>query len=307
MNIELGKYKNQYYIGAIIAAVVLAGLWFLLRTPAVSVQTAIVKTAPLVVTIDAEGRTRVRDKFTITAPVSGKMSRISLNEGDCIPRDYEITGVDPNPPMPRPPSENEGRINPYAAKVYSPAAGKVLRIFEKSERFVQAGTPLLEIGDPSHVEVVIDVLSSDASEIRPRAGVLIDNPHGDEPIKAIIRTVEPQAVTKVSALGVEEKRVDVIAELVDKTAAFGDNFRVDTHIIIWQADQVMQVPNSALYRVGEDWSVFVIEGGRARSRKVTAGRRSNAFTQITGELSDGDVVIVHPPSGIEDGSRVTYE
>jgi multidrug efflux pump subunit AcrA (membrane-fusion protein) len=304
---DLGKYNNKYYIGAALAAVLLIVLWLVLRAPAVSVETAVVKTGPFVVTIDAEGRTRFRDKFTVTAPVSGIMSRVKLKEGDNIPRDFEITGVDPNPPMPRPPSETEGRPNAYAAKVYAPASGKVLRVYEKSERYVQAGTPIIEIGDTSKVEIVIDVLSSDAAEIRPMATVLIESPNSSEPIRALVRTVEPQAVTKISPLGVEERRVDVVADLVDKSTGFGDNFRVDAQIIVWQADNVMQIPNSALFRVGDEWVVYVIESGKARSRRVTAGRRSNAMTQITEGLTDGEVVIAHPSPAVADGTRVRYD
>jgi HlyD family secretion protein len=182
-----------------------------------------------------------------------------------------------------------------------------LRIFEKSERFLEVGTPLLEIGDPSNIEVVVDVLSSDAVRIRPGLKMLIDNPDSAEPLRAQVKVVEPQAVTKVSALGVEEKRVDVIADFIDSKPSFGDNFRVDTHVVVWQGSDVLSIPNSALFRSGDDWMVFVVEGGHAYLRKVATGHRSRTDTEISEGINEGDAVIVHPPNGLADGARVTDE
>lgn len=137
--------------------------------------------------------------------------------------------------------------------------------------------------------------------------MLIENTDSCEPIRAQVRTIEPQAVTKVSALGVEEKRVDVVADFIDQKPAFGDNFRLDVRIVVWQGDNVLSVPNSALFRSGEDWNVFVVEGGRAYLRRVEAGHRSRTDTQITGGLSEGETVILHPPNLLSDRARVSVE
>lgn len=305
MDLSLITNRKYMWIVIVVAAAVL--LWFVFSPSATSVETALAKRQPLIVTIDAEGKTRVKNKYTVTAPVSGKMNRIVLNEGDNIPRDFVITEIDPNPPMPRPPSELAGRPNPYTAKVYSPAAGRVLSIADKSERYVQAGAPLLEIGDPTNIELVVDVLSTDAVQVHPGSAVLIDRSDSGEPLRARVRVVEPQAVTKVSALGVEEKRVDIVADFIDQKPAFGDNFRVDARIVVWQADDVLTVPNSALFRVGENWNVFVVSGRKAILRAVSIAHRSSSEAEVISGLNEGEKVIIHPPSSVSDGSRVSPE
>src|SRR5688500_5363198 len=190
------------------------------------------------------------------------MSRIRLREGDLISKEYVITEIDPNPPTPRPPSETENLINPYALKVYAPISGRILRILEKDERILPAGTPIIEIGNPGTAEIVVDVLSIEAAQIRSGASVLIAGKTSAEPVKARVRTVEPQAFTKVSALGVEEQRVNVIADFLTKNTISGDNFRVDVRIIVWQNENILKIPSSALFRDGEKWNVFVVESGK---------------------------------------------
>ena len=162
-------------------------------------------------------------------------------------------------------------------------------------------------GDPTDIEIVVDVLSSDAVRIRPGAQMLIENVESGEPLHARVRMVEPQAITKVSALGVEEKRVDVVADFIDAKPSFGDNFRLDIRIVIWQGKDVLSVPNTALFRSGDDWNLFVVEGGRAHLRKVETGHRSRTDTQIVGGINEGETVVVHPPNTLADGSRVTVE
>jgi multidrug efflux pump subunit AcrA (membrane-fusion protein) len=304
---ELGNNRKRIYIIAAVAVVGLLLIWMFFQPAAVKVEMARAARTELLDTVDAEGRTRVRNKFTVTAPVSGKLKRIALKEGDNILRNYPITEVDPNPPIPRSPSSTETPFNPYAAKVFAPASGRVLRIFEKSERFLEVGTPLLEIGDPTDIEIVVDVLSSDAVRIRPGAQVLIENVESGDHLHARVRMVEPQALTKVSALGVEEKRVDVVADFIDAKPSFGDNFRLDVRIVIWQGQDVLSVPNTALFRSGDDWNLFVVEGGRAHLRKVETGHRSRTDTQIVGGINEGETVIVHPPNTLADGSRVAAE
>ena len=299
--------RNRIYIGAAIGVVVLLALWMYFRPDAVRVETARAVTMQLLDTIDAEGHTRVKNKFTVTAPVSGKLKRIALREGDNVLRNFLLTEVDPYPPIQLAPSNYNGP-NPYAAKVFAPASGTILHIFEKSERFLEVGTPLLEIGDPSIVEVVIDVLSSDAARVRPGARVLvIDEPTSAEPLQARVRIIEPQATTKVSALGVEEKRVDIIADFVDSKPVFGDNYRVDAQIVLWKGEDVLCVPNSALFRSGEEWSLFVVENNRVHLRKVVPGHRSPTYSQILNGIEVDDMVVIHPPNSLVDGDRVTGE
>ena len=157
--------------------------------------------------------------------------------------------------------------NVYEVKVYAPVAGKVLRIIEKDERIVTAGTPIMEIGNLGNLEIVVDVLSTQATQINPGAKMLIENWGGLQTISARVRKVEPHAFTKVSALGVEEQRVNVIADITDKNIKLGDNFRVEAKIIIWQGKDVVKAASSALFREGEKWNSFVVEGGKARQKE----------------------------------------
>lgn len=297
--------KRNIYIGAGVLLLAAAAYFMLFRDPAVIVEAGKISRGEIIASVDAEGRTRYHERFTVTAPVSGKMFRITLHEGDRVPKGYVLTRVDPSPPRPLDPSAvPETNVHPYAYNVYSPADGVLTRIFVTSEGIVQAGTPLAEISKPSQLEVVADVLSADATQIRPHMPVMIENWGGDGALPAIVRTVEPQAFTKVSALGVEEQRVNVIADFVKPPDRLGDNYRVDVRVILWEGKDVLRVPESALFREGEEWKVFVIEGGKARSRTVTLGHRSPSFAQVLGGLNEGETVILHPPNSVGEGTRV---
>lgn len=291
--------------GAMIVALVL--YWGLFRGPAVSVETAAVKRGPMTVTVDGEGKTRARAKTTITAPISGSMSRIRLLEGDNIPHDFPITEIDPDPPVRRFPDRFDERSNPRAAKVFSPMAGRILRIFQKGEGFVAAGTPLVEVGDPENVEIVVDILSTEAVKIPPGAPINVTGSGFPEAVKARVRLIEPQAITKVSALGVEEQRVNVIGMFLSRPPRFGDNFRIDVSIIVWETQDALTVPSSALFRSGADWSVFVVESRRAWQRMITVGQQNAEETQVLGGLAEGETVILHPPNQLADGLRVSVQ
>ncbi len=299
--------KNRLYIGIAVVIVVLILLWLIFRESPVVVETAKAIRGQLLVTVDGEGKTRFRDKVTVNAPVSGKISRIRINEGDFIPKDYMITDIDPNPPTTRPPSETENRLNPYAQKVYAPISGRVLRIFEKSERILQAGTPIIEVGNPNTVEIVIDVLSTEAAQIHAGSAALILNESSAEPTKARVRIVEPQAFTKVSALGVEEQRVNIVTEFLTKEINFGDNYRVDVRIIVWQSNDVLKIPSSALFRNGEKWNVFVLESGKARRREVKIGHQNSSESEVLEGLTEGETVILHPPNQLADGASAAAQ
>jgi HlyD family secretion protein len=198
------------------------------------------------------------------------------------------------------------RLRDRAARtnIQAPVSGRVLRIQQRSAQFVSEGTPLLEIGNVSQLELVIDVLSSDAMRIRPGNPIWIEA--GDpEPLPATVRFVEPSAFTRESALGVEEQRVNVIGDFADSNPAFGDAYRVDARIVVWESQDVLKVPLSALFRCEQSaWCTFVVEGDRSQQRQVEIGQRSNLEAEILAGLQDGEVVILHPTRAIEDGSRV---
>ncbi len=191
-----------------------------------------------------------------------------------------------------------------AIPLRSPVTGRVLRIPERSERVVLAGTPLLELGDPAKLEIVADLLSSDAVRVKPGDAILIEGWGGGDTLRGRLHRVEPSGFTKVSALGVEEQRVNVIGDFVDPPDAIGDRYRVEVRIVVWEGRDVLQVPTSALFRHGDGWSVFVIEQDRARQRDVQVGHRSTFETEVVRGLSEGDVVVRNPSDRIADGLRV---
>ncbi len=192
-------------------------------------------------------------------------------------------------------------------EVTSPTSGRVLHVFEENTRVVPAGTPLVTIGDPADLEAIIEVLSRDGATIAPGAKVELEQWGGGEALAARVRFVEPAAFLKVSALGVEEQRVNVVVDLVtpyEQRRNLGDNFRVEARIVIWEADQTLKVPAGALFRWGENWAAFVLAGGRAEFRSVTVGRSSGSEMQILDGLKNGEEVILYPGDRIKAGQRV---
>jgi HlyD family secretion protein len=189
-------------------------------------------------------------------------------------------------------------------EVKSPVAGRLFRIPERSERIVAAGQPVLEIGDAQQLELVIDVLSEDAVRIRPGNRVVVERWGGDRPLYGVVRLIEPSAFQKISALGIEEQRVNVIADLSEAPPELGDAYRVEAQIVIWESPSVLKVPVSALARVEEEWSVFTVEGGRAVRRRIEIGQRNPLEAEVVSGLDEGAVVIVHPSFEVRDGVRV---
>lgn len=186
----------------------------------------------------------------------------------------------------------------------SPVDGYILRVHERSERTVAAGTPLVTIGDPTKYEILVDVLSTDAVKIQPGNTVLLEGWGANSALHAKVRLVEPVAFTKISALGVEEQRVNIIADPVDPLGPLGDGYRVEARIVIWSAENVIKVAGSSLFRVGEAWHVFVIDDGRAREREVKVGQRNQDEAQILSGLSPGNIVVRYPSNQISDGTRI---
>lgn len=196
-----------------------------------------------------------------------------------------------------------GKAGPLI-QLRSPVAGRVLRVIEKSERVVSAGTPILTLGDSKQLEIVADVLSTDAVKIQPGMPVLLEGWGGDHAIRARVRLVEPGGFTKVSALGIEEKRVNVISDFVDPPGPLGDGYRVETRTIVWSGEKILKIPQSALFRLGPGWSVFAIEGGRAKKRNVEIGHRNQAEAEILNGISANQEVVLHPGNELRDGVRV---
>lgn len=366
-------------------------------------RTIVVDMAPasrgrLTVTVDEEGITRVRDRFVVSAPLTGRVLRIELEPGDAIKRGQTVARVRAEAPpllderarkeaqaavdsaraalgraradeqrarasldqMQREltrvrelashrvvsPQELEAReadariaeasvsaavfsaeaagsdlqraiarlnpTNPDAAGrvvvVNSPADGVVLKRLRESESLVPAGEPLLEIGDPRRLEIVADLLSTEAVRILPGARAFIEHWGGNETLEAKVRRVEPAGFTKVSALGVEEQRVNVVLDFVNPSAAWaalGDAYRVEVRIVVWEAMDVLKVPTSALFREGTNWAVYAVKGGRAQRTRVELGRQTGQDAEVTSGLVEGARVVVHPPDTLTDNARVT--
>ncbi|MCC6608813.1 MAG: HlyD family efflux transporter periplasmic adaptor subunit [Burkholderiales bacterium] len=193
-----------------------------------------------------------------------------------------------------------GRLVELAA----PVAGSVLRVMEESERTLASGMPVMVIGDPSRFEIVADVLSTDAVKIPPGAPARVEEWGGDSSLRARVRVVEPYAFTKVSALGIEEKRVNVVMDPVDSLGRLGDGYRVEARIVIWSAPDVLKVPASALFRRGEEWAVFAVEAGRARIRPVKIGHRNPFEAEVLEGVAAGARVVKYPGNQLDDGARV---
>ena len=382
------RLSKTSYLLAAIALLVLAVLLF--RTEPLHVDTGKVEKGGMQVTVSEQGETRSHDRFVVTAPVAGKLSRIMLHDGDAVKLDQEVAQIAPLPLSVRERRELMARIsaaqsqqheaeelvrhaqedleqarrerkrleqlvkdgfmsvqvaeqarnsevtigNEVAAaryraksaaaevslaksglialqggsealiKVRSPVAGRILRIPDKSERVVAVGSPLLTVGDLDKLEVVIELLSSEAVKVKPGMPVILDGWGGSQSLRAQVQRVEPYAYTKVSALGVEEKRTNVVADFVDETPELGDGFRVNAHIIVWEADEVIKAPASALFRCDDTWCAFVVESNRAKRRFVKVGHRNAREVEVLEGLVPGETVIRHPANQIEDGTRV---
>jgi len=378
----------------LVAAVVVVLLAMWLRPTPTRVDVAAVSREAMTVTVDGEGKTRVRDRYVVAAPVAGRLRRILLRRGDAVKSGQLIAQIDPLPLSPLDPrqhAEAVARVNAaedakreidrmvernkatydqarrelersevlvregYASrqelersqtavstslreyeaarsraesaahevevaraallarnqsstagsvKVHAPTDGRVLGVIEESERVIVSGAPLVEVSNPSKLEVVIELLSTDAVKVSPGAKVFIEAWGGPEVLEARVRLIEPSAFTKVSALGIEEQRVNVIADLTAPSSVLGDGYRVEARIVVWHSDSVLQVPVSALFRTGDVWSLFVVEDGRARSRQVEVGQRTPKTAEIKGGVEADEVVIVHPANEITNGTGV---
>ena len=384
-------------IKRIVLALVVAGLAaatvIAFRPKPVQVEGARAVRGPMQVTIDEDGETRAIDRFTLAAPVAGRLSRITLREGDAVRPDTVLATISPVPLDPRELAEIRAQVQSaeglerqaseqvaqaatehaqtqrelarisqlgrdklvaqqdvekaesreasaakaleaakFRAKsaaadverarsglisleaqqdearqvvsIRPPVPCRILRILEKSEHVVPSGTPIIVLSNPQKIEIVVDLLSSDAVKVHRGAPVIIENWGGDHPLRARVRSVEPYGFTKVSALGIEEQRANIVADFIDSPDGLGDGYRVDARVVIWESPNVLKVPASALFRDGQCWNVFVVHQGRARLVSVEVGHRNALDAEITKGIDGGTQVVLHPPNSLKEGMRV---
>jgi HlyD family secretion protein len=385
-----------------IVAVVAALAWGLRPRP-IQVEGATVVRGAFVKTVDEDGKTRVRERYVVSAPITGHLLRIALDVGDAVKPDTLLaTLVPPSPSLIDARTEEELRERVGAAdarrmataaavkraeaaaalahselerqtslaqegftsrqavdraqreaelraadvdvarfddraadhelamaraaltraqregtaghglqrfEIRSPVAGRVLRILQESEANVAIGAPLLEVGDPDALEAVVDILSTDAEAVTAGAPVRFDPGPGGIALEGRVRLVEPSAFTKVSALGIEEQRVNVVIDFTNTPEELaklhlGDGYRVDAHIVVERRDHALLVPTGALFRRGDGWAVFTIRDGRAHADEVRIGPRNASHAVVEGGLDEGARVIVYPTDAVRDGVRV---
>jgi HlyD family secretion protein len=191
--------------------------------------------------------------------------------------------------------------------VYTPITGRVLRVLQKSEGVVASSTPLIEVGDPAELEIVVDLLSADAVRVAPGQRVYIEGWGEPEPLNGVVQRVEPFGFTKISALGIEEQRVNVIIDFTDppeRWQRLGHGYRVEPRIVLWQSEDVLKIPLPALFRDGDAWAVFAVDGGRAALRHVKLGRDNGIEAEIVEGLEAGQEVVLHPSDRVTDGARI---
>jgi HlyD family secretion protein len=201
----------------------------------------------------------------------------------------------------------DGAGAPSSVGVPANLAGRVLRVLHESEGAIQAGEPLIEIANARSIEVVVELLSADAVRVAPGTRVILTRWGGNTPLEARVRKIEPVGFTKISALGVEEQRVYVIADITsprEQWERLGAGYRVEAAFVVWESDSVLLVPASALFRYGEGWAVFLAENGFARRRQVEVGHRSGLLAEVLSGILEGATVITHPDTSIEDGTQV---
>jgi HlyD family secretion protein len=395
-----GKPARRW-LWLVVIVIALALLFLALRPTPVEVDMAMVVRGDLRVTLDEEGETRVRERYVISAPVSGQVLRIEIEPGDLVVAgETSLVSFQPAPPTlldARTQAETRARVEAAEADVglaraereraraeleyaeselrrisrlsesgivsdealdsarlavntgtealtaadfavataehnlkqarasltqtfgsrgasakpiaiRSPVGGVVLRRLRESAAVVPAGEPLIEVADPTRLEIVSDFLSEDAVRIEPGADVLVDRWGGDRPLRGRVRRVEPSGFTKISALGVEEQRVNVIIDFEDPREAWvalGDGFRVETRVIVWEGQDVLQVPTSGLFRHDSGWAVFTAGADRAHLTPVEIGWRNGTAAQVLSGLDAGERIILHPSDAVHDGVAVT--
>lgn len=381
-------------IALIVIVLVLLAYWAFRPRP-VPADFAAVERGTLQVTVEDEGRTRVRDQFVVSAPVPGRMERIALEPGDPVVAGKTVLArfqpTDPALLDVRTRGELEARVRAAQSAVgaaradrdrlrgelafaqselkrmqtiadavaqrdidaaaqqvealeravqsaefnvqtaqhqvelaraslvqtrggqtaaiplYSPVSGVVLRRLQESEAVVPTGQPFLEVGDAGEMEIVADLLSSAAVRVQPGQQVLIEQWGGERSLTGRVRRVEPSGFTKISALGVEEQRVNVIIDFDDSPDArpgIGDGYRVEVRIIVASRDNTLKVPSSSLFRHEGGWAVYRVEDGWAIRQRVELGQQSGLEAEVVSGLDEGQQIVVYPSDAIGDGVQV---
>ena len=190
--------------------------------------------------------------------------------------------------------------------ITAPVNGTIYQVYEESERVVQAGTPLLDISNDDSLEIIIDLLTQDAVKVSPGDPILVTEWGEDRVISARVSTIEPQAFTKVSALGVEEQRVNVIAEFLEPSDPLGAGYRIEAGIVVWEEDNVLTVPTSALFQRSNTWQAFVVDGDTVELRPLTLGQRGQEYAQVLDGLAEGERIVLYPSDLISEGVTVSY-
>jgi HlyD family secretion protein len=206
-----------------------------------------------------------------------------------------------------PPASRRGASGCDCVSVYSPVSGDVLQVLTESEGVVQSGAPLVEIGDPDKLEIVVDLLSADAVRVRPGQRAIIEAWGGTRPLEGVVRRVEPFGFTKVSALGIEEQRVNVVIDIREPRQQWerlGHGYRVEPRIVLWESRDVLKVPLSALFRQGQQWAVFVAQDRRAVLRPVDIGHENGLEAEVVSGLEAGERVVLHPGDRVSPGARL---
>lgn len=253
-----------------------------------------------------DGTLSRRDLEEDETSLKGRVAALAAAQANVQVREYELKRV--RAKLLSPEELQENRVHCGCVVLDSPVDGRVLRVLRESEGVVSAGTGLVEIGDPVELEIVVDLLSVDAVRVEPGQRAYIRNWGGDAPLEARVQRVEPFGFTKVSALGIEEQRVNVILDLVSPASAWerlGHGYQVDVAIVLWSAADVLKVPLTALFRNGAEWAVFVREDGHATVRDVEVGHRTAAEAEILEGLTAGQEVVVYPSEGVAEGVSIT--
>ena len=238
------------------------------------------------------------------ADVDTAKAQVAEGEASLKLRDSELSSAEAR--LIEPNQLEGGGHDSCCLTLRAPVSGTVLKLLTESEQVVAAGEGLLEIGDPRDLEIIVHLLSSDAVNVHAGGSATIDG-WGGPTLTAKVRRVDPAAYTKVSALGIEEQRVDAILDIADpeeKWQRLGHEFRVMVHISVWQGEDVLQLPLGALFRTGAEWTVFKIVDGRAVATRVVLGHRNNQVAEVTEGLDAGDVVVLHPSDRVVDGVAV---
>ena len=389
--------RNKLALGGVLVALALLVAWAL-RPQAVAIETAEVVRGTFEQTVSDDGKTRVRERYVVSAPLAGRLERIALRAGDTVEKDQVLALLTPTAPAfldARTSRELQGRIGAVQAlhararaetaksaaqrdqaqadlerqarlakegfvsetareqaglalrtaertldaaryaedaarhelaqaraalalyqsgeagakwEVTSPVKGTVLKVVQESEGAVALGAALIELADPKGLEAVVDVLSQEAVGIRPGMPARIELGQGVAPLAARVRLVEPAAFTKISALGVEEQRVNVVLDFaapLDRLQTIGDGFRVDAHVVVFRQENALKAPVGALFRDGAGWAVFAVDGERARKRAVKVPRRNGTEAMLEDGLQPGERVVVYPSDALKDGARVS--